>query len=507
MGVQGTLLAMALLGAVMPVADDDREIRDRLGAAVAAVAGGGPGPMADDPTFLRRAYLDLAGHTPPPATARNYLDDRDPAKRAKLVDRLLDSEAFADHWGRVLAAWLTDERPVGRDAYDGRVLHAYLRESLSRREPYDRTIRELIAGTGASDASGPANYFLRYEADPPRLAGALGKGILGVTIRCAQCHDHPFAPWKLDEFWGLAAAFARVRKMEGEGNLKAVVEARRGELKRPNPDASPAVKEGEKPEPKEVVVRPRLLDGKPITEPDRRAALADWVVDRGNPRFARNVANRAWGQLLGKSPAANLDGPGVPAVIALLAEDFASHGHDLRRLLRLIVLSESYAQSSATPGKPAWARPAPRPLSVDQLHASIAQATGHDGLPDEAAEEPAGGDAPLDDPEDEDDEGPDERGDRAVEALGERSLTLQRALVLLNGEHVREASRSAVRVARATNGRQTDASRVEWAVLSTLSRRPTDKERAILRALIAEPSGAEDVYWLLLNSSEFQAIR
>ena len=154
-----------------------------------------------------------------------------------MVARILDSEDFADHWGRVLAVWATSERPVARDAYDGRVLHDFFRERLRKQEPYDRVVRDLIAGSGASDVSGPANFILRYGADPTRLAGAVGKNLLGITIQCAQCHDHPFAPWKEGDFWGLAAAFARVRKMEsgGDDNLKAVVEARRGELKRSRP--------------------------------------------------------------------------------------------------------------------------------------------------------------------------------------------------------------------------------------------------------------------------------
>src|ERR1700677_4885982 len=105
--------------------------------------------------------------------------------------------------------WTTNERPISRDTYDGRVLHEFLRERLKSGVSYDRIVRELITGTGASDASGPANFLLRYEADAPRLAGAVGKNLLGITIQCAQCHDHPFARWKEEDFWGLAAVFAR----------------------------------------------------------------------------------------------------------------------------------------------------------------------------------------------------------------------------------------------------------------------------------------------------------
>ena len=527
MDARGILLGLFLVAAIGPAARADGEMIDTLDAAIDSVIKGGRGPSTDDAIYLRRIWVDLAGRTPPAQVAREFLDDKDPAKRGKMVGRLLDSENFADHWGRVLAIWLTSERPVARDGYDGRVLHQFLRESLVKKEPYDRLVRELIVGSGASDSSGPANFYLRYDADPTRLAGALGKNLLGVTIQCAQCHDHPFAPWKQDQFWSLAAVFARVKKLEGEDNLKAIVDARRGELRRPDPNTpdTPVVvanaegKEGEKPEPKQIVVKPRFLNGKPAPDNNRRDALADWVVGRDNPLFARNLVNRVWEQLFGKGLLSNLDSPSpnaeAMALLSPLSDDFIKNGHDLRRLLRAIVLSKTYGQaSSAIQAEPPWARPKARPLSVDQLHASIAQATGHDGLPDEAVEEeePAKDDGQgateNDEAEDEDeDDELDDEPDVASDELGPQALTLQRALVLLNGEFVREATRSAVRVTRATQGRMPDAARIEWACLATLSRRPTDKEAAIFKSLLAEPNGMEDIYWVLLNSSEFQVVR
>jgi hypothetical protein len=213
-------------------------------------------------------------------------------------------------------------------------------------------------------------------------------------------------------------------------------------------------------------------------------------------------------------------------VIDLLAADFSSNGQDLRRLVRIVVLSRAYAQDSSPRAAPTWARPTTRPLSVDQLYASITQATGYDGPSDDDTQDgddhndedndPAGAEqpataAPAANPKDADanrDDGDEQDDtDRPVEMLGERALTLQRALVLSNGEYVRDASRSGVRVARAAIGRKLGASHLEWAVLATLSRRPSEKERAILTPLLgtpARPNGLEDVLWVLLNSAEFQ---
>ena len=496
----------------------EEEVRGRLDAAVNSAREGGLGVAADDATFLRRAWLDLAGHVPPGVIAREFLDDKDPEKRARAVDRLLESDDFADHWGRVLASWATSQRPVANEKYDGRVLQGSIKEALLAKVPYDRVVRDLLAGSGASDASGPANFLLRYDADPPKLAGAVGKNFLGVTIQCAQCHDHPFARWKEDDFWGLAAAFARVRSLEGRDDLKAVVEARKGELMRPpaggdGPDRDDDEEksghdEKEKPDPKQVAVKPRTLDGKTLAGRDRRASLADWVVARDNPRFARNLVNRSWDQFFGTAPVPDLDNPRAVPVLDLLAEDFAAHGHDLRRLLRIVVLSRAYGQTSSTRAKPPWSGPSARPMTVDQLYATVAQATGHVGEPAEVAEPPEDGDVLAEAKgEEENNPGEEDKADPAGEALGERAMTLQRALVLLNSEFIRDASRSAVKVSRSLLGKKDPASQVEWACLATLCRRPSVKEAKLLAALLAEPGGAEDVYWVLLNSSEFQVIR
>ena len=512
-------------------AEEAADIRERLDAAVGGASEGGLAEAEDDAGFLRRLWLDVAGHVPPVLVVRDFLDDRDPKKREKAAAERLGSDDFAAQWGRVFATWLTGERPIARDGYDGRVLHTYLRDGLRKGESYGRLVRELIAGGGTSDASGPANFLLRYDVDAPRLAGAVGKNILGVTIQCAQCHDHPFARWRQDDFWALAASFTRLKRMEGDENLKAVVESKRGELTRPDPNAPPASNgddiddydDADAPPPKQVVVRPRRLDGKALASNGRRQALADWVVARDNSDFARNLVNRVWGELFGRTLVANLDkvDPGSKAagVLILLADDFAAHDHDVKRLLALILVSKSYGQASTAKAKPAWTRPGARPLSVDQLHASIAQATGYEGPAveekededapeaedEEAEDEPLkmkGGDA-----HEENDEEEMPAGDRPVELLKERGLSLQRALVMLNGEYLKEATRSAVRVIRAAHGSKSGPGPLEWAFLGTLSRRPTVEERAILEPLLAKGAGArgvEDVFWVLLNSAEFQ---
>jgi hypothetical protein len=470
-----------------------------------------PEAPADDATFLRRAWLDLAGRVPPADQARAFLEDRGADKRARLVDRLLASDQFADYWGGVWAQRLTGKRLLKQDHYDGRVLREYLRQSLAANRSYQDIVSDLLTAAGPSDSNGPANFLLRYEAKPTDLAGAVGKQFLGITLQCAQCHDHPFAKWKKDDFWGVAAFFGRLRMLDysndetGE-SFSAALEARRGELQVHDPKGKP----GEDGKPPRKNVPMRLPTGKtPRVKGPRRPVLAQWVTGDANPYFSRHAVNWVWGQLFGAGLVPTLDrldddpGPHA-AVLNLLAQDFTAHGCDLKRLVRTIVLSRAYQLSAGGEGaKDEDARGRKlrhfacfptRPLSVDQLYQSIAQATGHTGVaPPERRPEPAA------DPEE-------ENADHATDFLGERALTMQRALAQLNGGYVHEATQAAAKAAVTKHGAKPAAAHIEWLFLATLARRPSAAEVGTLLKLAEsgeDTSGLEDVAWALLNSAEF----
>ena len=132
-----------------------------------------------------RAWLDLAGEIPPVDVVRPFLNDREPAKRVRLINSLLAGEEFGDYWGRVLTNWTIERRDRLEDRYDGRVLQDYLRAALEANRPYSAIVYELITGDGGKDRSGPANFLLRYEANPTNLAGAVGRQFLGLSLQCA----------------------------------------------------------------------------------------------------------------------------------------------------------------------------------------------------------------------------------------------------------------------------------------------------------------------------------
>ncbi|HEV3022653.1 MAG TPA: DUF1549 domain-containing protein, partial [Pirellulales bacterium] len=425
---------------------------DTLVDAACQAGGAVPAGPCDDATFLRRVSIDLAGRVPSVLAARDFLDDATLDKRAALVDRLLAGEEFADHWGRVLTEIATDRRAVRQPPFNGRVLQEYLRDALARDRSYQQIVRELIASEGAGDSNGPVNFLLRYEADPAKLTGAVANKFLGVSLECAQCHHHPFDRWTQDDFWGIAACFARTKQVTAnDGELFGIMEARRGEMEIDAPAvaiggeqvageadarAEGAEAPAEPPSQKKQVA-PRLLDGTPLTgNATRRAELAEWITSERNDDFARQAVNAVWGRLfsnpLASDRLANDDATDryEAELLDTLATGFVADGYSLKRLLRVIVLSRAYGRDSASaaPGEgtgavearipggveePRLARFRVRPLSVDELYQSVVQASGYAGGYEEMEGQP--GD-PASDPQ--------SFADPAVELLGQRALTV-----------------------------------------------------------------------------------
>jgi hypothetical protein len=202
---------------------------------------------------------------------------------------------------------------------------------------------------------------------------------------------------------------------------------------------------------------------------------------------------------------ADLDGK-HPQVLDLLAEDFTASGHDIKRLVHLILLSRAY-QLAAGKGGPMvndaevelrlkkqrnFARFPTRPLATDQLYQSIAQATGYRGPDPDPANPPSEDDETV--------------SDKASELIGERALTVQRALVLLNSDFMHQATKAGAKTAQTVVGRRTPTMQIEWLFLATLSRKPSAEESSTMLELLKEGKGVkglEDVLWVLLNSVEF----
>jgi hypothetical protein len=404
-GLAGVVLSMATFAPAADavrkpaeVAKSARDARalaakiDRLLAEKWAEARVVPARPADDAEYLRRAWLDLVGKIPTAAEAREFLDDPAPDKRARLIERLLESPTYTaratDLWRQLL---LPEADTEGNARFAAPAFEAWLRKKVVEDVGYDRMVREILtAKLGARNASplnskaepSPAAFYIAKEGKPENLAAGASRVFLGVRLECAQCHNHPFAKWKREEFWGLAAFFAGVQKQgpdDGYGAIREV--ANRRELAIPGT---------------EKIVKASFLDGPPPTWKARaepREVLADWMTSPKNPYFAKAAVNRAWARFFGVGivdPVDDMGGENVPAhpeLLDELASQFASHDFELKFLIRAITATRAYGLTSALD------RPEPTPpylfsampvrgLSAGQLFSSLAQATGFRDGPD-----------------------------------------------------------------------------------------------------------------------------
>ncbi len=486
---------------------------DQIVEQACASEGRKPVVTTGDHEFLRRVWLDMAGRTPPLSevtriTSGTKLD------RGDVVQRLFKSPEYSLNWGRIWAEYLTDRRPFETQDYDGKRLQRFTTDAFRDNRPYGEFVSDLVLGEGASDVSGSVNFLLRYKAEPVPLTGAVSQKFLGLSLQCAECHDHPHASWKQKDFWGLAAHFSRLRKMtpanpeEGE-SFFVVIERPRGELMVVDKKAKPN-EEGEFPK---KTVFPQL-PGSPRSDASRqrRTVLVDWLTKPENPYLSRHLVNVVWERLLGEKLIRNLDhwppksADANTELLNLLADDFVAQHWNVQRLIQAIVLSETYQRSSHNADESAavtdaaskereltgWSRARVRPLSADQLHLSVGQAFGyHHDENDHRLAASTGEEFTQDIP---------------VNNLGPTSLSLGRSLSLYNGDYVRGAAELGAEAAVRLYGPATGAEHIDRLFLSLLSRRPTTEELEFFQDLGGENDpreGIQDIVWVLLNSTEF----
>jgi hypothetical protein len=466
-----------------------------------------PAPLADDAEFLRRAYLDLTGRIPTARDVHEFLADKDPSKRAKLIDELLDTPRYATHFASVWRAALLPEAVSDAQA---RVFQpgfeTWLRQKFRTNTHYDQLVRELLTAPVSASAEAPepvmrdpikANalaFFAVKDAKPENLAAATARVFLGIQIECARCHDHPFGRWERDQFWQTAAFFSGIEK-QGDNLFAPISDAKKRSIAIPNTKRS---------------LDAAFLDNtdpKWPADANPRAVLADWITAKGNPYFARATANRLWGHLFGRGIVNPVDDfseankPSHPELLDEIAKALADADFDLKFLLRAIGRTNAYqrtsAQTHASQTDPRFfSRMAVKGLTGEQLYDSLALATGY--------RDNAGRNSPR---------------DRFLTQFAlrghvtEPETSITQALTLMNGRFlntVTSADGSPTLLAASEAPGMTTPERIEVLYVAALSRKPTAKELDRMSRFVADggtDKKAErltDVFWVLLNSAEFR---
>jgi len=469
-------------------------------------------PRADDAEFVRRVYLDLMGRIPYVSETRAFLSDDRADKREQLIEQLLARPGFAQHWA---ATWRAEWLPMAENnpqlIYQAMPVETWLRNRLRDNTPYDQVVRQLLMTSIANgrvnqvvyNAAEPLPYgfYQLHENKPENIAGAVTRLFMGVKLECAQCHDHPFANYTREQFWETAAFFTSAAPVpQPVGKAPVSGNAANRTIRIPNTDR---------------LITAKFIDGH---EPDwttttsPREHLANWLTRDDNPYFARNLSNRLWCHFFGHGILDPVDEPSDtnlpshPELLALLRQATLETRYDIKQMIRIITRSQAYGLSSRqtdpTQANPrAFARMSVRGISAEQFWDSLVVATGYrDPTPIQQRRLPYGNSP---------------RNEfltrfSTTERPTEQQTSILQALMLMNGKFVADQThldRSELLAAVIDMPFAEIDQRVETLFLACLTRKPTALEIQRFRSYIERHANAKqaygDVFWALLNSSEF----
>lgn len=390
-GQVATFRATVPLGAEIVHLPEPRNFIDEAVFGKLAVLGIPPSEICDDATFMRRVSIDIAGVLPTESEVVAFLSDDDPAKRDKLIDRLLDSPAYADYFANKWNMVLRNKQRRNDDLAGTYGFYRWIWSSMYENKPYDQFVREILTASGSSSFSPPVVWYREVDQTEEQVED-IAQLFLGLRIQCARCHHHPFEKWSQNDYYGFAAFFSRVGKktLNQPGTNKQYRDRRvfhnEGVAQARNP------RSGE-------VLKPTGLGSQPLDIPadrDPRAYLADWMADPSNPFFAKALVNRYWKHFFDRGIVEPEDDmratnpPSNPELLNNLAQHFIDSGFDLKELIRTICRSKTY-QLSSLPNeynlkdKQNFSRYYPKRLTAEVLYDAFHQVTNtsqsYSGLP------------------------------------------------------------------------------------------------------------------------------
>jgi hypothetical protein len=489
-----------------------------------------PSDLCTDAEFLRRAFLDTIGVLPTPAEVRSFLADSRPDKRNRLIDNLLGRPEFIDHWTLFLGDLFQNRKERDHDVRGQkgvRGFHAWLRRQVKANRPWNELARDVLLASGTTTDSPAVGYYIvtvGEHGDPAtsEVVDSVAQAFLGTRIGCARCHNHPLERYTQDDFYHFAGFFSRV-KLERQDPKKGPTTLRVLGANGKDPQMAKARVGVSQPR-TNVFLEPQPLDRSAVgtIKPgdDPRVPLVKWITDPKNEYFSGAMVNRVWRHYFGVGLVEPVDDlrpsnpPTNAALWAALNKSFVEGRYDIRHLMRLILQSRTYQLSSTTrPGNETdrrffshyYARRLPAEVLLDALSAATE-------VPDTFVGYPAGIRAgQLPDP------GLRSyfltlfgRSGRVTACACERSgeVTMPQMLHLQNGESVLFKIRAMdSRLTKMLRERKPNDTIIEELFLATLSRPPTEANRAAVRKALAAGEAREDVmkdlFWALLNAKEF----
>ncbi|MCI0748504.1 MAG: DUF1549 and DUF1553 domain-containing protein [Verrucomicrobia subdivision 3 bacterium] len=510
------------LGAPIEKLPETKNFVDEIVFKKLKTVGMPPSELCDDPTFIRRVSIDVAGRLPTPDETRAFLADESPHKRDHLIDRLLASDDYADNFANKWSALLRNKRGNATHTRGTYAFHAWVRDSLMDNLPYDQFVRELLAASGDMAMNPPVAWYRQVKNTTAQLEDT-AQLFLGQRLQCAQCHHHPFEKWSQNDYYSFAAFFSQVSRKPGSQPGEEMIFAKRTLPQATNKKTQQRLKPA------------GLGSASPDLGPDddARLALAEWMTAKENRFFARALVNRYWKHFFGRGLVDPEDDmretnpPTNPDLLDALARHFVTSGFDLKNLVRTICQSQVY-QLSALPNehntvdRHNFSRYYPKRLTAEVLFDAINDVTRAESkfegvppgtraiqLPDNSFNSSSyflqvfG------------------RPDSATSCECERSqeASLAQSLHLLNAKDLQEKiSNDKGRAAElAGNSNLTNEQKLRELYLLVYSREPLEKEVATAVAhfakltkgktdkelLAAKRHAYEDIIWALINTKEF----
>ncbi len=468
-----------------------------------------PSELCDDAAFIRRAHIDITGTLPKPEEVQEFVENMSSGKRGDLIDRLLDRKEFADLWVMKFAELLQIRSNNNEFTYKPALLYYnWLQDKFAKNTPVDQIVKEILTAEG-SNFKNPASSYFQIERDTLKTSENVAQVFMGMRIQCAQCHNHPFDRWTMNDYYSFAAFFPQVTRKQGDDPRETIIFAKaQGEVQHPvtKKPMAPKFLGGD---------RPDVKQGE-----DRREVLANWLASTNNPFFAKNMANIVWAHFIGKGIIDPVDdvrisNPAInPELLEALGVKFMDYKYDFKKLVRDICNSRTYQLSTRANDSNAlddrnFSHASIRRMRAEVLLDCINEMTEStdkfQGLP---------------------------KGARAVEIadgnVNNYFLTtfgratrgtvcscevrvepnLSQALHLLNSDSLqgKMANGGVVKKLLTKHGKETGKA-IEELYLRCFARLPTGKEQAKLNSHFGNGKSDEqvltDIFWALLNSKEF----